>query len=52
MNPEDHSAGRATRNMDRFPVRREGGTLLVDVSRIIRSDQDSAGWAAASVPVE
>jgi nitrite reductase/ring-hydroxylating ferredoxin subunit len=47
-----HTAGRATRNMDRFPVRRDGGTVLVDVSRIIRSDQDPAGWAAASVSLE
>jgi nitrite reductase/ring-hydroxylating ferredoxin subunit len=47
-----HTAGRATRNMDRFGLRRDGATVIVDVSRIIRSDQDPAGWAAASVSVE
>jgi nitrite reductase/ring-hydroxylating ferredoxin subunit len=44
-----HTAGRATRNMDRFPIRLDGTTLVVDVSRVIHSDQDPAGWAAASV---
>jgi Rieske Fe-S protein len=47
-----HTAGRATRNMDRFPIRRDGTTIVVDISRIIRSDQDAAGWAAASVRLD
>lgn len=46
-----HTAGRATRNMDRFPIRRDGPAVIVDVSRIIRSDQDPGGWAAAAVRV-
>ena len=41
--------GRATRNMDRFPVRREGDSLLVDLNRLLRSDQQAQEWAAASV---
>jgi Rieske Fe-S protein len=44
-----HTSGRATRNMDRFPIHRDGATLVVDVSRFLRSDQDSAAWAAAHV---
>jgi Rieske Fe-S protein len=44
-----HTSGRATRNMDRFPIHRTGDTLVVDVSRIVRSDQDPAAWAAAHV---
>lgn len=42
-------SGRATRNMDRLGVRREGDALVVDVSRMFRSDTDAAGWAAAVV---
>lgn len=47
-----HTAGRATRNMDRFAIHRTDASLVVDVSRIIRSDQDPAAWAAAHVSVE
>ena len=46
-----HTAGRATRNMDRFPVTRDGASVVVDVSRVFRSDQDAAGWAGAAVAV-
>jgi Rieske Fe-S protein len=46
-----HTAGRATRNMDRFPVTRDGASVVVDVSRVFRSDQDAAGWAAAAIAV-
>jgi nitrite reductase/ring-hydroxylating ferredoxin subunit len=42
-------SGRATRNMDRFAVRREGDTIVVDVNRWFRSDQQSTQWAAAVV---
>ncbi len=44
-------SGRATRNMDRLKIRREGDALLVDLSHIIKSDTDPAGWAAASIAV-
>jgi nitrite reductase/ring-hydroxylating ferredoxin subunit len=47
-----HTSGRATRNMDRFPVHRDGTNIRVDVSRLIRSDQDPAGWAGAFVRIE
>ena len=40
---------RATRNMDRFAVRRDAGTIVVDVDKVFKSDQDAAGWAAAVV---
>jgi Rieske Fe-S protein len=43
-----HTAGRATRNMDRFPISRDGASVIVDVSRVFRSDQDAAGWAGAA----
>ena len=43
-------SGRATRNMDRLAIRRDGASLLVDLSHIIKSDTDPSGWAAAILP--
>jgi Rieske Fe-S protein len=40
-------SGRATRNMDRFAIRRSGGTFLVDLNQWFRSDQQPKEWAAA-----
>jgi hypothetical protein len=37
--------------MDRLSIRRDGNDLYVDLSHIIKSDTDSAGWAAAAIPV-
>jgi Rieske Fe-S protein len=47
-----YTSGRATRNMDRFPIRRAGATVVVDTTGIIRSDQNPAAWTAAVVTVE
>jgi nitrite reductase/ring-hydroxylating ferredoxin subunit len=44
-----YTSGRATRNLDRFPIRRDGDAIVVTVDRVFRSDQDSAGWNAAAV---
>ena len=41
--------GRATRNMDRLAIRREGTELVVDIESEIRSDDNAAAWAAAVV---
>ena len=41
--------GRATRNMDRFAVKRAGDSLVVDLARLFRSDQQPQEWAAAAV---
>jgi nitrite reductase/ring-hydroxylating ferredoxin subunit len=43
-------SGRATRNMDRLAIRRDGDALYVDLSHIIKSDADPAAWAAATIP--
>lgn len=43
--------GRATRNMDRLPIRLEGNAIAVDNTREIHSDQNAATWAAAFVHV-
>ena len=44
-------SGRATRNMDRFAVRRAGDSLVVDLNRLFRSDQQVQDWSAAAVAV-
>lgn len=43
--------GRATRNMDRLPVKRDGNNVVVDLSDMIKSDQKPAEWAAAMIAV-
>ena len=42
-------SGRATRNMDRFAVRREGDSVVVDLKQWFRSDQQAAQWNAAAL---
>ena len=44
-----HVSGRATRNMDRYPISRDANMIRVDISRVFQSDKDPAGWAAAGV---
>jgi Rieske Fe-S protein len=44
-----YTSGHATRNLDRFPIRRDGATVIVTVDRVFRSDQNRAAWEAAVV---
>jgi len=44
-----HTSGRATRNLDRFPIRRDGNVVHVDTAHVYESDKDQAGWNAAAV---
>jgi nitrite reductase/ring-hydroxylating ferredoxin subunit len=44
-----HTAGRATRNMDRFPIRKDGTMLVVTTDVTFHSDADAHGWASAEV---
>lgn len=46
-----HTSGRATRNMDRYAIRRDGDAVVVDLHRWFQSDKDPAGWAAAALAV-
>ena len=41
--------GRATRNMDRLPIRLEGKNVLVDADHVFESDKDGAAWAKATI---
>lgn len=44
-------SGRATRSMDRLPIRRDGATVIVDADHVFESDKDQAAWSAAAVKV-
>lgn len=44
-------SGRATRNMDRYPVRREGNNVAVNVDIVLASDKDQSGWTAAAIKI-
>ena len=41
--------GRATRGMDRFAVRREADSVVVDLARLLKQTDDAAAWDAAVV---
>ncbi len=43
--------GRATRDMDRLAIRRDGATLVVDVDVLYQQDEKPAAWNAAVVTV-
>ncbi len=42
--------GRATRDMDRLAVRRDGQTLVVDIDVLYQQDLNTAQWTAAFIP--
>lgn len=46
-----YTTGHATRNLDRFPLRLEGASVVVSIDKVFRSDQNQAGWQAARVEV-
>jgi Rieske Fe-S protein len=43
--------GRATRNMDRFAISRDGAGVVVDSNKLWRSDENTAEWNGAFVKV-
>ena len=43
--------GKATRGMDRFSLRRQGDTVIVDLGALHKQDEDAAGWAGARLPL-
>jgi Rieske Fe-S protein len=44
-----YTSGHATRNLDRFPVRREQNEVVITVDRVYRSDQNLAAWTSTGV---
>ncbi|MDB4899383.1 MAG: Rieske [2Fe-2S] iron-sulfur protein, partial [Gemmatimonadetes bacterium] len=43
--------GRATRDMDRLPIRRDGAVLVVDIDSLIQQDEHPDEWGRAFVAV-
>ncbi|MBA2685890.1 MAG: Rieske (2Fe-2S) protein [Gemmatimonadaceae bacterium] len=41
--------GRATRGMDRLAIQRQGPTLIVDLDKMFKEDEDGAAWTAAVI---
>ena len=46
-----YHSGRATRNLDRFPIRRDGTQVIVRLDQVFRSDLHPAEWTSATVLV-
>lgn len=46
-----YTSGRSTRNLDRYVIRRDGESVVVDLHRWVQSDKDPAAWAAATIAV-
>jgi nitrite reductase/ring-hydroxylating ferredoxin subunit len=44
-------SGVASRNLDRFAIRRDADAVVVDLDRVFRSDKDPAGWDSAIITV-
>jgi len=44
-------SGRATRNMDRYAIRRDGDAIVVNVHKWFESDKDPNGWNSAAIAV-
>lgn len=43
--------GRATRNMDRFAIRRDGSAVVVNLDKYYESDSEPTQWAGATITV-
>lgn len=41
--------GKATRNMDRYAIRRQGKSVVVNRARVFRNDKQVATWRAAAI---
>ena len=44
-----YQTGHATRNLDRFPVRKDGASVVVSLDRVFHSDTTQAAWASAAI---
>lgn len=45
------TSGRATRNMDRFAVTRNGSNVVVNLEKWFQSDKQPGEWAAAAISI-
>ena len=44
-----YTTGHATRNLDRFAIRREDSMVVVELNHWFESDKDLSGWASAVI---
>lgn len=44
-------SGKATRNMDRFAVRKQGKSVIVNLTKTFRSDREAGHWTSALIRV-
>ena len=44
-------SGRATRNMDRFAIVKDGSSIRVDLDKLYREDENTEQWTAAIVKI-
>jgi len=42
-------SGRATRNMDRFGIKKDGAKVVVNLAQLYESDKQTAAWTSATV---
>jgi nitrite reductase/ring-hydroxylating ferredoxin subunit len=47
----EEGSGRAKRGLDRFPVRRDGESVVANLDRVLQQYDDAADWANAFVNV-
>ena len=43
--------GRATRNMDRYAIRKDGASVAVNLDKYYESDSEPTQWAGATITV-
>lgn len=46
-----YQTGHATRNLDRFPIRKDGGSVVVSLDRVFHSDANAGAWMSAAVDI-
>lgn len=46
-----HESGRQSRDLDRYALRRDGDTVVVDLDVLYRADREPAAWRAAVIVV-
>ncbi|MGH7620042.1 MAG: ubiquinol-cytochrome c reductase iron-sulfur subunit [Gemmatimonadaceae bacterium] len=44
-----HDTGRQSRDLDRYAIARQGGSVAVDLGAVLRADTDTEAWSAAVV---
>ena len=46
-----YTSGKATRNLDRFPIRKQDSMVIVTTDRVFQSDQNAPAWNEAGIDV-